>query len=222
MNNRIDRAITIVLAISALGVAASAVKSSFARPLTGRAVPQPPTYVDGWERAVQIGQSFGGDSSAPVKVVTFFDLECPACAGFHSTLKQVEAARPGSVQNIYVHFPLGYHRFALPAARGAECAAQVGKFQEWVSVLFEKRDSLGLKSWGHYALEAGIKDTSRVNECVRNLKFNSRIDAGTKFGESIQVGGTPTVLINGWRFHVTPSSVAIDSAIDASLRLGKR
>jgi protein-disulfide isomerase len=48
------------------------------------------------------------------------------------------------VSLIYIHFPLTGHRFAMPAARAAECAGNQGRFQAMYDQLFDGQDSF----WG--------------------------------------------------------------------------
>lgn len=57
-------------------------------------------------------------------------------------------------------------RFALPAARGSECAANPGRFAEYVTAVFRKQDSLGLRTWGAFAEDAGVPDARASDECV--------------------------------------------------------
>jgi protein-disulfide isomerase len=67
-------------------------------------------------------------------------------------------------------------------------------------LLFEKQDSLGLKSWGSFATEVGLKDTTAFARCIR-LPVDSfpRIGAGLELGRRNGVRGTPTLWINGHR-----------------------
>ncbi|PYO86675.1 MAG: hypothetical protein DMD66_12955 [Gemmatimonadetes bacterium] len=122
-----------------------------------------------------IGIPEGGSDSAPVAIVEFTDLECPACRGFQRTVSDILHERPSDVRVVYVPHPLSYHRFALGAAQGAECAADVDALGKWLDVVFSKQDSLGLKSWGAYAAEAGIRDTARIAECAKRRVAGPRI-----------------------------------------------
>jgi protein-disulfide isomerase len=218
MTSRLERFLTIVLTMAAVAVAISAVRNSFFGVRTDGI--QPPDYVKPWKDGLAIGHLVDGDSLAPVTIMTFYDLQCPACAGFHPTLEKVVAARPKVVRAVYVNQPLPYHKYAVPAARAAECAAEDGHFKQWADVIFAERDSLGRKGWGEYARQAGIADTGRIAACAASTLPNPRIDAGTALATRISTEGTPTVVINGWRLHRTPSAAALDSAIDAVLHGG--
>ena len=87
--------------------------------------PGPPELLDEsvWNTLLDAGILLDGtSSSAPVTVVEFIDLECTACRQSHSAFMDVKKEFGDSVAHLLVHHPLGNHRFAIPAARAAECA----------------------------------------------------------------------------------------------------
>ena len=124
-------------------------------------------------------------------------------------------AHPHDVSLLYVAYPLPMHRFALVAARAAECAYHYGRLREWVDEVYDKQDSLGLKSWGSYALEAGLPDTAAVSKCARDPAPVARIQAGMALGDKIHITGTPTVIVNGWRFFYPPTEQDLTKAVEA-------
>jgi protein-disulfide isomerase len=222
MSNRLEKLLTIVLALAAVAVAASAVRRSW-MPAMAQGMSSAPDSIKQWSAGVQLGRPIGGDRDAPVTVVAIVDLECPACAGFHQVLKEAIAANPAEMRGLYVHSPLSYHRFAMGAARGAECAAAVNRFEQWVEAIYSGRDSLGLKSWGRFARDAGIADTSRIAACATSPTPVASIDSGLAFAHVIGAKGTPTVIVNGWRFTQPPTRAALDSAVRAHRKgVGRR
>lgn len=221
MNRKIEDALSTFLAIAAVAVAVSVVWRTFFQ--TDAAQPQPdrlrPQFVKSWRDALPIGIQVG-DTSAPVTVVELADLECPACRGFYSTLQKVLDEHPHQASLVYVSYPLQMHRFALSAARGAECAERLGKFAEWVDIVYAKQDSLGLKSWGAFARDAGIADTAAIGRCAMDPAPVARIEAGRAFGDRLHVRGTPTVIVNGWLLPYTPTGEELSKLIE-SLAAGK-
>lgn len=173
-----------------------------------------PDFIPSWRDALPIGIRVG-DSTARATIVEFVDLECPPCRGFQRTVRELLAERASSVSVVYVSFPLPMHRFALSAARAADCADKQGDFRKWMDEVFEKQDSLGMKSWGSLAHEAGIRDTARIARCATDPRPVERIVAGRALGTKISVSGTPTVIVNGWRFPDTPSKEELERAIEA-------
>lgn len=178
-----------------------------------------PAYVVGWERLANPE----GDEAArlpPIQLVEFVDYECGFCKLFERTRKQLEREYPGRVAVSFVHFPLPFHRFARAAASAAECARSVGRFEHMHDLLFERQDSIGLKSWGEFASSAGIKDTVSFNACVRSHDMSRRIDHHVELAESLSITATPTLIVNGWKLPLPPSTDEL-SRIARSLLSGE-
>jgi protein-disulfide isomerase len=216
VNNRLEGALSAVLGLAAIAIAISVVTRTFfahAVPTAAQSMSRP-EFMPSWRDALPIGIQVG-DSLAPVKIVELTDLECPACRGFHGTVQKVLKAHPHDASLVYISFPLTMHRFALSAARAAECANKVGRFPEWADLMFEKQDSMGLKSWGSYALEAGITDTASISKCAKDPATVDRIEAGLAYGKKIDLLGTPTVIVNGWRFASPPTEQELTDAVEA-------
>lgn len=146
-------------------------------------------------------------------------------AGFtvmHTPARNANAAEVGAVMRehnprvalVYVHFPLSMHRFALPAARAAECAAAQGRFRAFHDALFDGQDSLGLKAWVSFAGDAEVADTAEFDRCVHKTGDIPLVQSGVTAGKRLGIRGTPTVLINGWELSAPPtSSHQLDSLI---------
>jgi|SRR5579862_8119929 len=179
-----------------------------------------PRYLPGWRELVATGRVVG-DSGAAVKIVEFSDLECPVCRSFDRSLREVRKRHPKEVALVFVHFPLPGHRFARPAAQAAECANRAGRFAEFVETVYDKQDSLGLKPWTSYAQGAGIADTLTFAHCVAESAAMPQIEAGIALGKKIGVHGTPTVVVNGWRFGSPPAEADLQRTV-ASLLAGER
>ena len=155
-----------------------------------------------------------GDPSGKVRVTEFIDFECPFCRRFDSTVRQFVQQHPGIVTREVVHFPLTTHRFALPAARAAECAGEQDRFETMHRALYDKQDSLGLKSWASFAREAGIPDTTSFLKCHARSGDFRRIQMGLAAGEREGVTSTPTVIVGDWLFAVPPTERELAAAIN--------
>lgn len=163
-----------------------------------------------------------GDSKGPVQIIEFADFECPFCRKFDSTVRVVTAAYPAKISRYFVHYPLStIHRFAVPAARAADCAGKLGRFVAMHDLLFAKQDSFGLKPWVSYARESGITDTSSFEDCITMTDRIPLVADGIQTGKQLNIDATPTVIINGWRFVHPPSDSVLRETIDALLA-GKR
>lgn len=206
MTTRLEGIATGLMVAAALAVAAANSHREFGRAspqAAGRGAFVAPTYVKNWKEIVSAGTTIG-DTSAPIKIIEFADLECPGCRLFYSRMREL----PESVRNkyalVFVHFPLSIHRFAMPAARAAECARPEDKFSSFIEVIFSKQDSLGLKSWASYAVEAGIRDTAAFARCTAGSARLPRVEAGLASGRSLAITATPTIIVNGWRYSSPP------------------
>lgn len=200
IGDRVDRLLTVVLTIAAV-VMATAVVARELRPTE-----RPTTNVGGplpskgdWQRVLATSRPLG-DTMGRLQLVEFSDLECPACRVFHTTTLPALMQTFGSDLSVrVVHFPIRSHKFAMPAARAAECAGHQGRFGEFVALAFAMPDSIGVKSWTAFARDAGVRDSSAFVECLGNPRATVLVDSGRALAERLQIPGTPTILVNGWR-----------------------
>lgn len=211
MSSLFERILSVTLVGCALTIAASVARREFSKPASS--AQSRTEFVKGWEKAMEVGIVVG-DKSARVKIVEFADLQCPVCRRFQGTVRELLNEYPKDVALVFVHLPLPGHPFALPAARAAECADTKGRFYPFVQAVFAKQDSLGIKSWGSFASEAGIQDSSEISACASRSEPVKRIESGTALAQTLQVFATPTVIVNGWRF-MAPTKENLVRAVNA-------
>ncbi len=189
--------------------------------LIGPGVPDPAklelTPIPNWSRYISTGQRMG-PAGAPITVLEFGDFECPVCRSF--TLGPLRAVRrefPNQVAVVFRNWPLAYHRFALPAARAAQCAADQGRFEAYHDLLYRKQDSLGLKTFTSYARESGVSDTVQFARCLIAKNSTATIGPDTEAALSIGGTGTPTIVVNGERLSRAPDSAEFVGIIKKAL-----
>lgn len=154
-----------------------------------------------------------GPRRASVIVVEFADFECPACRGFFTQTEALRRKYPQDFAIAFHHYPLAYHRFALPSARAAECAAEQGRFTEMYEALYRSQDSLGLLPFPELARRAGVPDSVKYEACLARTAKPAIIDADRYLGDSLGVRGTPGVIFAG-RLYIGPPPIrALDSAL---------
>ncbi|MBM3231253.1 thioredoxin domain-containing protein [Candidatus Peregrinibacteria bacterium] len=139
-----------------------------------------------------------GNPSAQVLVEEFADLQCPACASAHSTVSKPLLEKYGKdIRFEYKHFPLrSIHRFALDAAEMSECAADQGKFWEFVDKNYELQNKLSFESLVEWAEAIGI-DAVKAERCWKSHSKRDIVLSDYKEGRDRDVGGTPTFFVNG-------------------------
>jgi protein-disulfide isomerase len=154
-------------------------------------------------------------------LIEFADFECAFCARHHPEIRKLMTEFAGQVDFVHVHSPLPQHRFAIPAARAAECAVEQGRFPQMQDALYAYQDSLGFFSWHRYAEIAGVPDSAQFAECIAHPRSLVRVDSGQALSARLSIPGTPTFLVNG---HVVagggPDSLRslIRSALEAAQR----
>lgn len=119
---------------------------------------------------------------------------------------------------VFRHWPLPKHRFSYPAARAAECSHRQGRFDAFHDHVYELQDSLGLKSWVDFAIEAGVKDTIQFKTCIRETSPVPAIETDIHVAESLKLEGTPSVFINGMQYSIPPDSTELYRVVMATRR----
>jgi protein-disulfide isomerase len=212
-----DTVLTALLVVCALTTTAVVIHLElFTQSRDSAQADRKPAFIQSWKSELRHGVSMGS-TNAPVQLIEFGDFECAFCGTFHRTLKVLRAKYPVQVSLTYVHFPLAMHRFALPAARVAECAAEQGHFEAMYDQLFEEQESFGLKPWNEYGAKAGVPDLAQFDTCIKKSDPIPRVEEGKQLGKKLDVQGTPTLIINGWKLGHPPSEVELGDMVKAVL-----
>jgi protein-disulfide isomerase len=146
-----------------------------------------------------------GDPNAPITIIEFSDFQCPFCKVFHETsLPMIEKnyIETGKVKFVYRDYPIQQiHPNAVPAALGANCANEQGKFWEYHDKLFENQrqwENLdpenGVSTFEKYAEELDL-DTDTFNTCLESGKYLEEIRKDLQDGVAYGVSGTPGFFI---------------------------
>ena len=158
--------------------------------------------------------------NAAVTVVEFADLQCPACrAAYDQIVKPLIDKYGMKIRYDFMHFPLrSLHRYALDAAEASECAADQGKFWQFVDIDYEHQDELNADAPHKWAESLGL-DTKLFDRCTASHIKKAAILGEYQKGVDAGVGGTPTFFVNGKPVEadLTTLSKAIDDAL-AGLR----
>jgi len=171
-----------------------------------------PRWRDDLEKGIRLGPG-----AAPVQLIEFADFESPFCGTFHQTLRVVRERYPTQVAATYVHFP-PMHRFAIPAARVAECAGEQGRFEAMYDHLCDEQESFGLEPWSEFAAAAGVPDGGAFETCIKRCTDPvPRVVDGQQLGKDLDVRATPTLIVNGWKLGHPPSEQGLDAMVKAVL-----
>ena len=167
------------------------------------------------------GISIGRDD-APVVIYEFADFQCPGCGQFASMVTPLVRERlvqPGKVRMVYYEFPLiQIHPNAFLAARAGRCANEQGKFWEFHDVIYGQQPNWSSEKdptelFVGYAQQAGA-DPGKFEQCLRSDKYAKEVTESMQFGESLGIGGTPTLIVNGKRLPATPSYGELEQLVN--------
>jgi protein-disulfide isomerase len=157
------------------------------------------------------GRPVRGNPNAKVVVVNYDDFQCPYCSHVHQTLfPQLLKEYGDRIAFIYKDFPLSeIHPWAIHAAIDANCIAsqngdaywdfadyihsnrEVVNSEKGLPNQFAALDRITLTEAGKFKL-----NTETLQSCVK-AQDDRAVKASVKEGESLDVGGTPTMFING-------------------------
>jgi protein-disulfide isomerase len=142
-----------------------------------------------------------GPKDAPVTIVEFGDLQCPACKAAQPTIEALVAAEP-QARFVFQNFPLEMHNWAAKGAAYADCVGRASNdaFWKFVSKTYETQAEITAENADEkltaLAEGAGVKG-SEVAACATQPDTKARIDASIALGKKVDVSGTPTLFING-------------------------
>jgi protein-disulfide isomerase len=216
MNSRLDAVITATLVACALVTTSLIVRREFFAPPPPPQAERKSLFIKDWREHLAKGIRMGSEQ-APVQFLEFADFECPFCASLHKDLKALRGHYSTQIALTFVHYPLPTHRFAEPAARVAECADDQGRFEAMHDLLFEQQDKFGLKPWSEFATEAGVADSAAFETCIKRTEPIPRVVEGEQLGKQLNVHGTPTVIVNGWKLGYPPNEQELDRMVKAVL-----
>jgi protein-disulfide isomerase len=140
-----------------------------------------------------------GDKKAPIQIVEFADFECPYCRENFTTVREIMLKYPDKIYFVFRDFPLTeVHPHAEIAAESAHCVNEQGKFWAYHDKLFTNQENLDTASLKNYAREVGA-DLTKYSQCLASGKYKAIIASDYENGLKLQVAGTPTFFVNGFK-----------------------
>ena len=162
-----------------------------------------------------------GNPQAAVTVAEFADLQCPACQAAHAQITTPLLAKYGAqIRFEFKHFPLrSLHRYALEAAMAAECAADQGKFWEYVDMVYAEQKKLDIEQLSVWAKALGL-DQDLFGRCMKTKIKRGTVLADYEEGQGLGVTGTPTYFVNGKKEEsgFDTLSAAIEEALGGGMQ----
>ena len=110
--------------------------------------------------------------------------------------EQVLDKYPDSVKVVYKHYPLSFHKQALPAALAAMAAAEQGRFWEYHDELFLNQDSLSNEKFLEIARDMGL-DLKKFSLDMMRPSLRKKIEEDIADAQKAGATGTPAIFVNG-------------------------
>ena len=142
-----------------------------------------------------------GPKDAPVTIVEFGDLQCPACKAAQPTIESLVAAEPNA-RFVFQNFPLEMHNWAAKGAAYADCVGKAsnGAFWKFIAKTYESQADITAATADvkltALADQAGVKG-SDIAACAAKPETRASVEASVALGKSVEVTSTPTLFING-------------------------
>jgi protein-disulfide isomerase len=144
-----------------------------------------------------------GPKDAPVLIVEFGDLQCPACKAAQPTIEALVAAEPNA-RFVFQNFPLDIHNWAAKGATYADCVGRASNdaFWKFLAKTYESQSDITAANADEkltaIADAAGVKGAD-IAACAAKTDTKARVDASIELGKAVDITGTPTLFINGRR-----------------------
>lgn len=163
---------------------------------------------------------------AKITWLEYSDLECPYCAKLHNswTIETITETYSGSLNKVYNHFPLSFHKNAAIWAQILECIwSQKGSdaFYALAKKAYAKENST--KSFLiDEAVELGA-DKKILETCLKDETFKTKVEKQMQIGSTVfGITGTPgNVVINNetWEYEILSGAVPTEYFLDVIDRL---
>ena len=157
-----------------------------------------------------------GPADAKVAVVEFSDFQCPYCSRAADAITKLKEKYPEQVRFVFRQFPLSFHKEAHLAAQASLAAHEQGKFWAFHDLLFDNQKALGREDLEKHAEKVGL-DMKKFRAALDEKTYESAVNEDMKLGSTVNVGGTPTVFVNGERVANATDYDSIAKAIDEAL-----
>lgn len=183
------------------------------------------------ERPMADGRTLG-DADAAVLVEVFTDYQCPACKRYAETTEKslIESGyiEQGLVYYIFRQFPFIDDYAGTgesdQSANASMCASEQGYFWEYHDIVYANWNGENAGTYSDANLLAFAAqlplDMDAFEQCFKENRYKSEIEADLALGMQYGVNGTPSVFVNGTQVApgYIPTFEQVDEAIQAALQ----
>ena len=139
-----------------------------------------------------------GNPQGVILIEEYAEFQCPYCAPVHFHIVGPLLEQYGNaVRYEWKHFPLRtIHQYAQDASEASECAADQGKFWEYVDLVFGEQERLGYDALIDWAKRLRL-DIDLFERCWKSHAKRETVLDDYREGREREVFGTPTFFVNG-------------------------
>ena len=154
-----------------------------------------------------------GRADAPITIYEFADFQCPHCAQFAAFIEPLirqNLVETGKARYVFYEFPLTF-KWSFLSARAGRFANDQGKFWEFHGIAFARQqqwsfDPDAAAQFTEYARTSPGMDAAKFEQCVRSDRVQKEVSESAQLGQSLGVGGTPTLFVNGRKVDPLPTT----------------
>lgn len=144
-------------------------------------------------------ESLLGELNAPVTLVKFGDLQCPACKLYTEQLVKgliENQVRDGDLKIDFQNLPI-LGQDSVIAARAALAAQEQGVYWQFIKNFYLAQGEEGsgyvtAKFLNKIAIKSGVEDVNQFEEDWKSDKFNQQLSEVLSLADKLQFTGTPT------------------------------
>jgi|GEM_PF-245399 len=157
---------------------------------------------------------FFGSATAKIVIVEFADFQCPYCEQEFSAVNRIRSEYGDSIKFIYRDFiNMAAHPDALNAALAARCAEEQKQFWPYHDQLFLNQDNLAVDNLKALAVKINL-NAEAFNQCLDSQKYLTKVQNDLQAGLTLNIGGTPTFYINGYKVEGVISYDTFKTVLD--------
>ncbi len=141
-----------------------------------------------------------GSANPKVTIVYFADFACPMCKSFFPKIREISTNYKKDVKIIFRDFPV-ISSYSMDLALAARCAGEQGFFWIMHDKLFINQGKIKTKEDIFNLAKQMSLDVGRFEYCFENKKYINQIKKDYEDGLKLEIKGTPTIFINGYKIE---------------------
>lgn len=139
-----------------------------------------------------------GPVDAPVTIVLFQEIGCPACVRLNQTITELTQKYPEEIRLVFKHSLQANRPEALIAHEALLAAAEQGKFWPMYDLIFKSPSKLAREDLQGYAEQLGL-EAERFSKALEDHRYRPVIERDLLEARGFGVTAAPTLFINGRR-----------------------